>query len=168
MYNRANECGGAMYLNGKFTISLYNSSNVRYLFNHADQYGGAVYVSVIHNIDSKITIDNTIRTNFKNNTASTGNNIYMDIPTSCDKVCRNKIILISITDTANHSFTNNINTLPNKLVLYDPVKCVHRNNDSDTNCDTYLITHIMLGQEIVIDAAYWISMIKTLVLHNLE
>ena len=159
MYNKAYERGGAIYLDDKFILSVNDSSNIRYLFNYADRYGGAVYGSVIQNNDSKMTVDNSTYTDFKNNTASVGNNVYINMLTSCDKICRDEIMVDSTDGTFNRRhFTNHVITPFSKLVLYDPAECVnhtsHTNNSDMNYCpnNKYQIKNVMLGQEIIIDA----------------
>ena len=148
--------GGAMYLDNNFTLSFDDYSNVTYLLNYVDQYGGAVYGNLVGNINSKIIVNATFNhTHFQSNTASSGPNIYMDIPTKCDNECRNHIIVDgSYDDFFDSNFTDYIRTQPSKLVLNNIAKCVHHGNDSDMNCinSTYLVEGIMLGQEIIIDA----------------
>jgi len=75
------------------------------------------------------------------------------MPTSCDKTCRNNTIMDTTNITASDSFTNHIITPPSKLLLHDPAKGVDYDNDSDISfTDSYLVTNIMLGQEIIIGA----------------
>ena len=42
-----------------------------------------------------------------------------------------------------------VTTSPNRLVLYNPTKCI---NGNKTDCDTYYMNNIMLGQHITFDA----------------
>ena len=42
-----------------------------------------------------------------------------------------------------------ISTSPSKLLFYNPTKC---SNGNDTNCDTYYMNNIMLGQDITFHA----------------
>ena len=148
--------GGAMYLDNNFTLSFDDYSSVTYLFNYVDQYGGAVYGNLVGNINSKIIVNATFNhTHFKSNTASSGPNIYMDIPITCDKKCLNQIIVdSSYDDFSDSNFTDYIRTQPSKLVLNNTAKCVHHGNDSDMKLinSTYLVEGIMLGQEIITDA----------------
>ena len=148
--NRAKENGGAIHLNNNFTLSFDDNSSIAYFYNFADQFGGAVFGDLLENTDSLIAV-NTVHTSFSNNTASTGNDIYIDIPTSCDEECFNNVIVGGDNDTLQHSqFTEHINTPPSKLELNDPAVCIDHNDTR--NCQTYLIQNVMLGQEIVIDA----------------
>ena len=103
-------------------------------------------------LDSTMTVDNTTYTHFINNTATSGNHIYMDIPTSCNEFCRDEIIVNNSYDIVNHNFTDSINMLPNKLVLREPAVCISNGNNCDTKQAKYLIMDIMLGQEIMLDA----------------
>ena len=55
------------------------------------------------------------------------------------------IVFYSITSKNNIPIT----TSPNRLVLYNPTKCI---NSNETDCDTYYMNNIMLGQDITFDA----------------
>ena len=65
--------------------------------------------------------------------------------------CDNSCLMHYVSAIANHSGINHANIVTNliKLILYNPAICI---NGSDTNCDTYYMNNIMLGQEITFDA----------------
>jgi len=53
-----------------------------------------------------------------------------------------------IIDT-NDQHLSQVTTSPHKLILHDPARCIHNNDNND--CDSYYIKEIMLGQEVVIN-----------------
>ena len=85
---------------------------------------------------------------FFNNRALLGDNvinIYLDIGKYCNKACLNRNIVGVDKETVKY-----IKTSPRKLVLLDPAICI--DNDNASNCRTYYVNDVMLGQEIVIDS----------------
>ena len=93
----------------------------------------------------------TSKIKFAGNRALSGNSAYLDIPTTCDEDCLNKSIVGVSKETLKHGpLFKNIYTPPRKLMLYDPAVCI--DNDNRTDCGSYFVNNIMLGQEIIIDA----------------
>ena len=114
-------------------------SNTTFNENSAGDYGGAIYL-----LCDKWTSINfyKLTTYFKDNTAgTTHNSIYINVDKSCCKDC----FLNSISDISDISLI----TSPKRLVLYNPTKCISGN---ETDCDTYYMNNIMLGQDITFDA----------------
>ena len=138
--NIASRDGGAIYLSDHSNFSHFNDSSVTFYYNSASDYGPAIYVSLKNS-----TINfNSSNIHFKNNTAGTIQQpVYVNVPKVCDRSC----LFHSIHIASKKYFP--LATSPSKLILYNPVKCVDVN---DTDCDTYYINNIMLGQEITFDA----------------
>ena len=137
--NTALQDGGAIYLRGQSEFELLDYSNATFNDNSASDYGGAIYV-----LYDKWTSMNFYNHTgyFKGNTAgTTQNSVYINVDKSCDKDC----FLSSITNISDIPLT----TSPNKLVLYNPTK---RINGNETDCDTYYMNNVMLGQDITFDA----------------
>ena len=104
---------------------------------------GGIYCDLTKSIESKIKF-NTTDIVFDYNTDFIGSDIYMNVPTSCDEMCLDNSII-------NKRYGGVIKTSPRKLEFNDSaVTCIDYGND--TNCQTYLMKNIMLGQEIIINA----------------
>ena len=58
--------------------------------------------------------------------------------------------IVVIETLTNDTLAQHIHTPPSELVLGDPAVCI--DDDNVTNCGTYYVNNIMLGQEIIIDA----------------
>ena len=138
--NAAKQDGGAFYLSDQSNFILTNN-NSKFCYNTARDYGGAVYAQFKN---TSITF-NISRIDFKDNHAGTSRKpVYINVPKSCNRNCFfNRIGGVS------RQASLTIATSPNKLILYDPAKCI---NGSSGECDTYYINDIMLGQEITFDA----------------
>ena len=138
--NTALQDGGAIYMSDHSNFMLFNS-NVRFYYNTADDYGGAIYVLLRNSLMSF----NSSNIYFKDNTAgSIQNSVYVNVPKSffADNVSQN------ININSKNSFT--LTTSPNKLILYDPVKCINFSTDAKY-CHTYYVNNIMIGKEITFD-----------------
>ena len=137
--NTALRDGGAIYLSDYSNFTQLNYSNVTFYYNSARDYGGAVYVLLK---GSSINF-NSSGIYFINNTARTAVYIHVQKDYENDSLILNRSVNIG----------NNIDiplaTSPNKLILHNPAKCI---NDDNTDCDTYYMNNIMLGQEITFDA----------------
>ena len=136
--NTAIQDGGAIYLRDQSKFELLENSNTIFCYNRASDYGGAIYA--LYNKWTSLNIYD--HAYLKGNTAGTiQNSVYMNVDKSCDKDC----FLNSIT------YKNDmpLKTSPNRLALYNPTKCI---NGNETDCDTYYMTNIMLGQDITFDA----------------
>ena len=137
--NTALRDGGAIYLRDQLYFKQLEFSSVTFYYNSATDYGGAVYV--LYNNLTSIDFYNDA-TYFKGNTAgTTQSSVYINVDKSCDKNC----FLNSIANKSDIPIT----TSPNRLVLYNPTKCI---NGNKTDCDTYYMNNIMLGQHITFDA----------------
>ena len=138
--NIALQDGGAIYLSDHSNFTLLNYSNFTFYSNRASDYGGAIYVLFKEN-----AIDfNSSNIHFKDNTAGTiQNSAYINVQEPCDRSC----LFHGVNITTKDHFP--LATSPNKLTLYDTVKCI---NGNDTDCDTYYMNNIMLGQEVTLDA----------------
>ena len=147
--NTALQDGGAIYLS--LSVSSYfhhvDKSNITFYDNSAGYYGGAVYIHLKTFLgDAPVQIFAHIYLN--NNTALTvPSAVYLYAPNECDNSCLMHYIG-AITNNSGINHTN-IATNPNKLILYNSAICI---NGSDTNCDTYYMNNVMLGQEITFDA----------------
>ena len=148
--NTALQDGGAIYLSLSTLVSEFkhkDKSNIMFYNNSASYHGGAVYIPLkTFSGDIKVHISADIYLN--GNTAWTvPNAVYLYIPNTCDNSClMDYINEITFNSGINHT---NIKTNPNKLMLYDSSICI---NGNSTNCDTYYMNNIMLGQEITFDA----------------
>ena len=138
--NMALRDGGAIYCSDRSHLSHFNNSYISFYNNTANDYGGAVYVLLK---ESSINL-NSSGIHFKYNTAGiTQNSIYINIPQSCISSCLFRTINI------NNEKHFQLTTSPHKLMLYNPAKCISSNN---TDCDTYYMNNIMLGQDITFEA----------------
>ena len=136
--NTALQDGGSIYLRDQSEFKLSEHSNVTFNDNSASDYGGAIYM--LYNKQTSIHFYNHAAY-FKGNTAgTTQSSVYINVDKSCDRDC----FLNSIANKNDIPIT----TSPNRLVLYNPTKCI----GNETDCDTYYMTNIMLGQDITFDA----------------
>ena len=142
--NTALQDGGAIYFSDDSHFVLADNTKAKFYYSSAKDYGAAIYVMLK---GSSITFDIS-DIFFKHNKAgNTNKSVYIDVPSSCNRICLfNNIKGISRKD-ANYTFP--VATSPSKLILYNPTNCIHGN---DTYCDVYYINNIMLGQEITFDA----------------
>ncbi|XP_065895993.1 probable outer membrane protein pmp20 [Dysidea avara] len=140
-YNSASRSGGAIYLSDNFTIIFDDESNITFYQNNATLHGGAIYGELKLNNHSKI-LSYITAIDFANNTAFTGQDIYMNIQPSCDETCLNSCIVgLNITH----------NNPPRNLALYNPATCINKTTVVN-DCKAYLVSNIMLGQNIKINA----------------
>ena len=151
--NTASQDGGAIYLSLSTPAVLSNfqhidKSNITFYNNSAGYYGGAVYMPLKTSFSSDVLVYIPADIYLNGNTAwRVPNAVYLYAPNICDKNCLMHYIS-AITNNSGINYTN-IATNPNKLILYNPAICI---NGSDTNCDTYYMSNVMLGQEITFDA----------------
>ena len=138
--NIASRDGGAIYLSDQSNFTQLNNSNVTFCNNSASDYGGAVYALLK---DSSLNF-NSSGIHFKENTARTvQSSVYINI---LQKAYENDTLILNQSVTIGNNINISLVTSPKSLILYNPAKCI------DTNCDTYYINNIMLGQEITFDA----------------
>ena len=151
--NTASHDGGAIYLSLSTPAVLsdfqhIDKSNITFYNNSAGYYGGAVYMPLKTSFSSDVPVYIPADIYLNGNTAwRVPNAVYLYAPNICDKNCLTHYIS-AITNNSGINYTN-IATNPNKLILYNSAICI---NGSDTNCDTYYMSNIMLGQEITFDA----------------
>ena len=137
--NTALRDGGAIYLSDYSNFTQLNYSNVTFYYNSARDYGGAVYILLK---DSSINF-NSSGIYFMNNTARSV--VYINV----QKAYENDSLILNRSVNVGNNIDIPLATSPNKLVLYDPAKCI---NNDDTDCGTFYMNNIMLGQEITFDA----------------
>ena len=141
--NTALQDGGAIFLGDHSILKLTNNIKVNFSDNFANDDGKAIYVQIKHSL----LIFNITKFHFSdNNLGTTRNLIYINVPKSCNRSCLFQRVL---------KFPENISlpifTSPRRLIIYDPAKCIDRNN-SDMYSNIYYINNIMLGQEIRFNA----------------
>ena len=136
--NTALQDGGAVYLSDHSKFILTNNTTVIFSDNFASDDGIAIYVLMK---DSWLYF-NTSRIHFKAN--SFKKSVYINVPKSCNKNC-----LFQRVVNLHKNVSLPVVTSPKELILHDPVKCISTNN---TECNTYYITDIMLGQELKFNA----------------
>ena len=133
--------GGAIniFTNSSFTINDYTA--IHFIANSA-QYGGAMYFDTTH---SSLVINKNMV--FRNNIAKfAGKAIYFDSTMFCNRSCLNSRIITGIKNESD----NFIATPPSTLVISDPAVCI--DEDTDMECNKYLLRNVMLGEEINVPA----------------
>ena len=140
--NVAIQDGGAIYLSDHSNFTHYNDSSIRFDYNIASDYGGAIY-AVLNESELKFNSSNI---HFKDNFAGTIQKpVYINVPKTCNSSCLFHNVM----------FVNKkplqLATSPNKLLLYNPAKCIDGMRN-DTNCNRYYVNNIMLGQEVIFAA----------------
>ena len=136
--------GGAVniFTNSSFIVKDYTT--IVFIANSA-QYSGAMYFDATH---SSLVINRSME--FSNNIVNfAGKAIYFDVTRSCNRSCLHSRI---ITGIRNNSY-NFIASPPNTLVLSDPALCI--DDDTEMECNKYLLRHVMLGEEINIPACLY-------------
>ena len=136
--NTALQDGGAIYSGDQLYFKQLEYSSVTFYHNSANDYGGAIFV--LYTKRTSINFYNLAY--FKGNIAGAAqSSVYINVDKSCDRDCFSNSI----------TYKNDIpiTTSPNRLVLYNPTKC---NCGNETDCDTYYMNNIMLGQDITFDA----------------
>ena len=110
------------------------------------KYGGAMYFDTTH---STLVVNNhTGKMEISGNRAKfAGENIYIDLTKSCNKSCLHTRIIMG---DIKHECVNLIATPPSKLVLSHPAVCI--DVDTKIECNEYLLSHVMLGEEINVPA----------------
>ena len=138
--NTALRDGGAIYLSDHSNFSQLNYSNVFFYYNSARDYGGAVYVL----LKGSLINFNSSGIYFMNNTARTIV-VYINV----QKAYENDSLILNRSINIGNNIDIPLATSPNKLILHNPAKCI---NDDNTDCNTYYMNNIMLGQEITFNA----------------
>ena len=140
--NIATADGGAVNVITNSSFTVKDNAKITFADNNA-QYGGAMCFDatfstlVFNNHEGSIDFINNIAT-------IAGKSVYLDLSRSCNKSCLSNRI-IGIKDVSKQF----IATPPNKLEFYNPAICI---DNEKTECDTYYVDHVMLGQEINIPA----------------
>ena len=133
--------GGAISILTDSSITVKDSTVVTFTINNA-LYGGAMFFD---RTNTTLTFNNnTPGINFTRNTARiAGNNMYFDLIRSGQNCLNNRAFGVA------DEIKRHIVTPPSKLELYDPAKCISYYNKMK-ECDQYYISHLMLGEEIII------------------
>ena len=144
--NNSAEKGGAI-LTKLSNVTFSGNSCISFTNNAALQDGGAIYLNDHSNF---ISNSNLI---LNQNTASDyGGAIFIKMKEISVNTNNCKIYFKdNYAGSTNRPVYINlpVTTSPSKLILYNPAKCIHGNG---TECDTYYINNVMLGQEITLDA----------------
>ena len=143
--NAANIDGGALSILTDSSFKVIDYALIEFNTNRA-KYGGAMYFDTTH---STLVVNNHKgKMEFTSNTAKfAGENIYIDLTKSCNESCLHMRI---ITGGIKHECENLIVTPPSKLMLNDPAECI--DDDIKIECNNYLLSHVMLGEEIDVPA----------------
>ena len=143
--NIADIDGGALSIFTDSSFKVMDYAAIKFNTNRA-KYGGAMYFDT--------TLSTLVEKNYKgkmefiSNTAKfAGENIYIDLTKSCNKNCLHMRIIMGHIKYASENF---IATPPSKLVLGDPAVCI--DDDTKIECNEYLLSHVMLGEEINVPA----------------
>ena len=150
--NTAWQDGGAVYLDNHFSATFTDYANITFDYNTASDYGGAMYSKISQ---SKIIV-NTSSINFYNNHARTaGHSWFINVPTSCNSSCLSNSVVGINKDSLEHSqIKKNITTTPRELKLFQPAICIDKSKNK-TECNTYYVNNIMLGEELLVDACMY-------------
>ena len=145
--NRAQN-GAALYLDLNSKVVFTNNSVVTFSNNIARRYGGAIYYKVLQSSEacyrnlSTYIVHYNASVVFKNNQARTGgNSIFYSISQACNGTLQY--------DVQTEKLVGEKVMSPNRLRLYYPAQLVSNTN---TDVDTYYISDITLGQNIIIPA----------------
>ena len=156
--NSAAGSGGAIHLSNHYDLNIFHDSNITFLHNNVNRYGGAIYCDLTKSTDNKLTINST-NTIFDKNNDVVLSDVYLDIPVSCDETCLNNSIIISVKKPGVI-----IKTSPRKLKLSDlAAACI--GNCNNTFSERNLTRNVMFGQEISIRACVTINLLNQ---HNLN
>ena len=151
--NKAWQDGGAIYLDSPFIITFGDHTKLTFSANTASDYGGAIYGKIA---DSKMIFHTT---NFKfldNNARTAGKSVFINVPTSCNSSCLQSSILGIDKEILQHSHLDeHITTSPSKLELYQPAICIDESENKTEECNSYYVSDIMLGQNILFDACMY-------------
>ena len=152
--NTAWQDGGAIYLDEQYVATFSEDVNIKFDYNSASDYGGAIYSKFSH--QSKIYFYATILKFSDNHAQTAGNSVFINVATSCNSSClKNGIIGINERSLQNHLIKQHISTSPRKLTLYQPAICADDSNSKDEECDSYHVNNVMLGEEVLINACMY-------------
>ena len=143
--NIADIDGGALSIFSDSSFKVMDYATIEFNTNRA-KYGGAMYFDTTH---STLVVNNhNGKMEFTSNRANfAGENIYIDLTKSCNKSCLHTRIVMG---DIKHECVNLIATPPSKLVLSHPAVCI--DVDTKLECNRYLLSHVMLGEEINVPA----------------
>jgi len=136
-YNTATRNGGGIYLIGNFNTTFENDSNLIFYQNNASHLGGAIFGELKKKNQSKILLKSK-SVDFSENAALVGDNVYIQMASSCDETCLDDVIGLNTT----HNYP------PRRLAFNNPATCIN----TTSRCPKYFISNIMLGQNIKINA----------------
>ena len=153
--NNTAEHGAALYLELNSRITFGFNSKVLFIRNEARRYGGAIFCDVstygncYRNVSETLLVlnSNDEMIQFIENAASAGgDSVYFSVPESCDEHFQ------SISNISQHPFHEQMITSPKELKLDPPASLISYTNVTELRDfnTAYLISNIMLGQEITI------------------
>ena len=151
--NKAWQDGGAIYLDSPFIITFGDHTKLTFTHNTATDYGGAIYSKIA---DSKMIFHTTNLKFLDNNARTAGKSVFINVPTSCNSSCLQNSILGINKEILQHSqLSKHITTSPSELQLYQPAICIDENMNKTEECNSYYVSDIMLGQNILFDACMY-------------
>ena len=151
--NTAIQDGGAIYLSDHSIFTLTNNIKVKFSDNFANDDGKAIYVQIKHSL----LIFNITKFHFSdNNLGTTRNLIYLNVPKLCNRSC-----LLQRVIKFPENISLPISTSPRRLIIYDPAKCIDRNN-SNMYSNIYYINNVMLDKKSGLMHVYWTITISQL------
>ena len=153
--------GAAIYFTNQSTLSLENGTKILFLTNEAAMYGGAIYTDLTIPCSGQHTFiyqaGNSSVTFTSNIAGTAGRSWYFELNTSCNFTRNisdpNSLLYYpSSFEYTDSKFSREISTTLYQLKLLSPANCIKDTMNSDSNCNEYEISNIMLGQEILIPA----------------
>ena len=128
--NTANIDGGALSILTDSSFKVMDYAGIEFNTNRA-KYGGAMYFDTTH---STLVVNNHKgKMEFTGNTAKfAGENMYIDLTKSCNKSCLH------------------IRIITGGIKYEYPAICI--DDDTKIECNDYLLSHVMLGEEINVPA----------------
>ena len=142
--NAATQDGGAVYLSDHSNFLLTNNTKVNFSDNFASDDGESIYIQLNNSL---LTFNSTEVYFHENDLRIITKPVYINVPKSCNRSC-----LVQRVTKIHKNLSLPIVTSPRKLILYNPVKCIYNHN---SECSSYYISNIMLGQEIRFNACVW-------------
>ena len=139
--NTALQDGGAIYLSEHSDFVFADNSNANFSDNFATDDGDSIYMQLK---ESLLSFNNNVIHFSDNNLGAISKPVYINVPKSYNKTC-----LLQRVMKIHKNISLPIITSPRKLILYYPAKCI---DVSNTDCNSYYISNIMLGQEIRFNA----------------
>ena len=143
--NTATSNGGAINILINSSVVINNHEGITFNTN-VGQYGRAMYFDTTHTTLTLNSLGNSSLNCISNTAIVTTDSIYFESTGSSEEKCLNDRIIGIENETKRL-----IATPPSKLEFYGLAKCIDGDNES-VNCDTYYVSHLMLGEEINIPA----------------